>query len=67
MAKSIYYSFLINEHSPKENETSFALKNVVFDKTPLKLALMIALLDAKIFNDYATNLNVFSLAKVFVH
>ena len=36
---------LTNEHSPKENETSFALKNVVFD-------------DAEIFNNYATNLNV---------
>ena len=25
--------FLINEHSPKENEILFALKDVVFDKT----------------------------------
>ena len=25
-------SILIYEHSPKENETSFALKNIVFDK-----------------------------------
>ena len=27
-----WYSVLINEHPPDENETSFALKNDVFDK-----------------------------------
>ena len=30
-------------------------------KTPQKLALMIVLLDVKIFNDYAKNLNVWFL------
>ena len=27
------YSIHTNEHSPKESDTSFTLKNVVFDKT----------------------------------
>ena len=52
-------SILIDEHSPKENETSFALKNIVFQRTLLKLALFMN----KSLNDYATKLNVCSLGK----
>ena len=34
-----WYSILIKEHSPKQNETTLALKNVVFDINTMEIGL----------------------------